>query len=137
MSVNWILPARGLGKGNLGNFKDGVAGTLGKKGDGAQQMSISVRRDTMEAMRWVIGDRVLVGYDGNQKTIVMRRDPRGHKLTKPGESSSKNEGKCISSVVKITWYGTIPEDAFPFHVPLSDCVIDGVDLHFQPKAGSA
>ncbi len=137
MSVNWILPMRGNGKGNLGNFKDGVAGALGKKGAGAVQMSISVRRDVMEAMRWVIGDRVLVGYDATQNTIVIRRDPRGHKLTQPGEPSSKNEGKCLSSVVKITWRNTIPEDLFPFYVPLSDCVIDGVDLHFQPKSAGA
>jgi hypothetical protein len=137
MSVNWILPARGTSLGNTGNFKNGVAGTLGKKGAGSTQMAISVRRDVMEAMRWVISDRVLVGYDENQKTIVMRRDPRGHKLTKPGESSSKNEGKCISAVVKITWYGTIPESVFPFYVPLSDCVIDGIDLHFQPKSATA
>lgn len=137
MSVNWIMPARGMSKGNLGNFKDGVAGTLGKKGAGSTQMSISIRGDVMAAMRWVIGDRVLVGYDENQKTIVIRRDSRGHKLTKPGESSAENKGKCISAVVKITWYGTIPEDAFPFYVPLSDCLIDGVDLHFQPKSSHA
>ena len=133
MSVNWIMPIRGK-HGNPVNSKGGVSGTLCGKGIGAKQMSISIRSDAMAAMRWVIGDRVLVGYDEKQKTIVLRRDTRGHKLTQPGHGKGANDGKCLSSVVKITWRGTIPEGDFPFYVPLSDCVIDGVDLHFQPKS---
>ena len=134
MSVNWIMPARGH-HGNSSAYSDGVAGAL--HNGQAKQMSISIRRDVMAAMRWVIGDRVLVGYDESQKTIIVRRDARGHKLTQPGQKSGPGEGKCLSAVVKITWRNTIPEDFFPFYVPLSDCVIDGVDLHFQPKSASA
>lgn len=134
MSINWILPAHGQ---NNATSKDGVAGVLRGKDARARQMSISIRKDVMAAMRWVVGDRVLVGYDETQKTIVVRRDARGHKLTQPGQKSGPGEGKCLSAVVKITLHGTIPESIFPFYVPLSDCVIDGVDLHLQPKSASA
>jgi hypothetical protein len=137
MSVNWILPARGAGKGNAGNVKDGLAGALHNNGTGSMAAAISIRQDVMAAMRWVVGDRVLVGYDEAQKTLVMRRDVRGFKLTQPNQRKGEMDGKCMRAVVKVTLRDALPRDIFPFYVPLSECVIDGVDLHFQPKAGSA
>lgn len=137
MSINWIMPARGVSNGNQGNFKDGVVGALHSNGTGSSSISFSIRRDVMAAMRWVVGDRVLVGYDEAQKTIIMRRDARGFKLTQPNQRKGENDGKCLPAVVKITLRAAIPQSIFPFYVPLSDCVIDGVDMHFQPKSGNA
>lgn len=136
MSVNWIMPARGVNGGKHPAVKDGLSGALHENGSGSKSLAISIRRDVMAAMRWVVGDRVLVGYDEAQKTIVMRRDARGFKLTQPNQKNGENDGKCLPTVVKITMRAGIPEIIFPFYVPLSDCVIDGIDLHFQPKAVS-
>ena len=136
MSVNWILPARGVG-GYRGAVKDGITGALHNNGSGSLSAAISIRRDVMAAMRWVVGDRLLVGYDEGQKTIVLRRDARGFKLTQPNQTKGENDGKCLPAVVKITLRDKMPESIFPFYVPLSDCVIDGVDLHFQPKSAAA
>lgn len=133
MSIDWMIPMRG-NIGHTASARDGVVGTMCKKGAGASQMSLSIRMDVMEAMRWVVGDRILVGYDNAQNTIVIRRDARGHKLCQPGQKGNLNIGKCLPAIVKITMRGTIPESIFPFYVPLSDCVADGVDLHLQPKS---
>ncbi len=137
MSVNWILPARGNSKGNLGSLKHGVVGALHNNGSGAMTAAIAISQDVMAAKRWVVGDRVLVGYDEGQKTLIIRRDARGFKLTQPNQKAGSFDGKCMRAVVKITLRDRLPESIFPFYVPLSDCVIDGIDLHLQPKGGAA
>jgi hypothetical protein len=143
MTVTWIMPARGGHATRSGTtIRDGIYGTIQSAGSSngqknRPQINFSIRVDVMQAMRWVAGDRVLVGFDAEQKTIAMRRDKRGHKLVANGKAGLNVEGKCVQVNVKISMRDSIPEDVFPFHVALADCVIDGVDIHFQPAGIAA
>jgi hypothetical protein len=66
-------------------------------------ITISLSEKIMQAMRWVIGDRVAVGHDNRATVLLIRRNASGYKLCKPG-GAGKNivAGKCIRSITRLT-----------------------------------
>jgi hypothetical protein len=106
----------------------GVSKSKDKAGVERRQLAIAIRLDAMRAMRWTVGDSILVGFDPESQTMTLRRGAGGFHLsprtTKKGDSQ---HGAVVPGVVKFA--------APPFlrlskgiAVPLADCVADGVDL---------
>ena len=69
------------------------------------QLSITISEEDMEKNRWVIGDRVDVGFDSdNQKLAIISRKPKGN-FAISSNLGAAAIGKQIKGVIKFTLVG--------------------------------
>jgi hypothetical protein len=103
-SFNWVKPSRG--GGGYGGNAEGARIAIYAAGKHRPQLSIALYGDTMKSMRWVIGDRVEVGFGVASKCIAIRRVPSGGfaltALFTPKDRRENAMGKSLSAVVKLT-----------------------------------
>ena len=132
MVMTWITPNKGRGKGG-GRRSDGCGGVrvsihkAGLQGH-RDQLCIRVDLDVMKAMRWVAGDRVLVGIDLAAGTICLRRDASGYKLVSNKTKPRAAEGECVPCVTKLALPEIMPPSMESKVIPLADCTIEGLDI---------
>ena len=130
MTIQWATPKR-KGGASASN-KSGVYLASSRAGEGRQlQLTIGIQADAMKAMRWVVGDRVILGCDSKTGIFVLCRHPDGFKLT-PRSTRKRQDsaGLCIAASVKMGTPSFIDEDKIPASVALADCELDGAQLRF-------
>jgi hypothetical protein len=130
MAIEWIKPMR---KGRAVNVsKKGLYVAMAKGGENRpDQIVFGIQSDVMKAMRWAIGDRVLLGRDNQSGIFVLARHPEGYKLTP--RSSRKREdavNKCVPATLKMTAPDFIDKTQLPLSLKLEDCEADGLEIRF-------
>jgi hypothetical protein len=130
MTIQWATPSR-KGRGSASN-KSGVYLSSSRASEDRQaQLTIVIQADAMEAMRWVVGDRVILGCDSETGIFVLCRHPDGFKLTSRSTRKRQDSaGLCIAANVKMKTPSFIDEDKIPASVALADCELDGAQLRF-------
>jgi hypothetical protein len=107
----------------------------------SSSLSITLYTEVMKQLRWVVGDRVEVGFDVESRCFGVRRVPKGgHALS--GLSTAKEErnkivGQSCAAVVRVS----VPEDLTKvfsdrYDLGIADITeVDGVlMLPFDPPA---
>lgn len=138
-SFKWIEPTRSWAGRAAGV---GVRITVSTESKGGPRLGVTIYADTMKKMRWVVGDRVLLGFDPEQECIALRRVPSGGyaigaQFTAKGDRL-KAVGTAVNSVVKM---GAPPDFVNFFHgkidVATDDCVeVDGMLLLSISNSGA-
>ena len=130
MTIQWATPKR-KGGASASN-KSGVSLASSRAGEGRQtQLSIGINADAMKAMRWVVGDRVILGCDSKTGIFVLCRHPDGFKMTARSRRNRQDSaGLCIAASVKMGTPSFIDKDKIPASVALADCELDGAQLRF-------
>jgi len=130
MTIQWATPTR---KGNASaSNSSGVDIASSRAGEGRQlQLTIGIQADAMKAMRWVVGDRVILGCDSKTGIFVLCRHPDGFKMTSRSTRNRQDSaGLCIAACVKMKTPSFIDKDKIPASVSLADCELDGAQLRF-------
>ena len=130
MTIQWATPTR---KGNASaSNSSGVDIASSRAGEGRQlQLTIGIQADAMKAMRWVVGDRVILGRDSGTGIFVLCRHPDGFKMTSRSTRKRQDSaGLCIAASVKMKTPSFIDKDKIPASVSLADCELDGAQLRF-------
>ena len=132
MATIWMKPLkRGRGGSPVAGGISVSVHRAGRKDDGRKALVFAVREDVMTAMRWVVGDKVLVGFDPSSGTFTLRRDASGYALSARSTGTKNAAGKCISATLKMTLPGIVPGDLPATNVAMADCVIEGMDICFS------
>ncbi len=105
MQINWVQPgstgARRAASGSklsflVRNYKGGAVGPQKLQG------VITVYLDTMKALRWQCGDRVMIGTSPDKRDIFIKRVPQGgYSLSAlGGDKGASKLGKCVAASIK-------------------------------------
>lgn len=105
MNINWVQPGHSTGRRSASgeqlaflvrNYKGGSVG------DQRLQGVITVYAQTMKALRWQCGDRVMVGTSHDKRDIFLKRVPTGgYSLSALGGDKGKNKtGKSLACSIK-------------------------------------
>ena len=88
----WIEPQRSCGKsGKMVANSWGRVSFTKKEGDLAC-LSIAFYENALKSLRWMVGDRVMVGYDEKAKMMAVKRVAvGGYALTKNGGGAKTNK----------------------------------------------
>jgi len=110
---------------------DGVRISRARSGRGSQaQTTIRLGVDVMKTCRFLIGDRVLIGFasDGGRKYMAVRRDMtgRGYTISNPGGRKVHGTSNA-SGIVKTK---ALPVDVC--QVPLENCLVDDAGVLIVP-----
>lgn len=130
MAIQWIKPTRSGRPVNVN--KKGLYVALAKCGQNRpDQIVFGIQSDVMKTMRWVIGDRVILGHDAESGIFVLTRHPEGFKLT-PRSSRKRDDvvSKCVAASLKMTAPDLIDKEKLPVQINLEDCEADGLELRF-------
>lgn len=98
---NWIEPKRSAGRS--GHVKANAWGRISftNKSKGLPYISVVLYEQSLKALRWLIGDRVLIGYDEKAKMIAVKRvSSGGFAITKNGGSAKTSHKSARIAVVK-------------------------------------
>jgi hypothetical protein len=130
MAIEWIKPMR---KGRLASINtNGLYVAIAKGGENRpDSLVFGIQKDVMKAMRWAIGDRVLLGHDSETGIFVLARHPEGYKLT-PRSSRNRDEAvsKCVPATLKMAAPDFIDKAQLPLNLKLEECEADGLELRF-------
>lgn len=139
MSINWIEPMRGSGLRPTGarspDYAFIVASHKAGKNARGHQGIIRIGIGVMKQMRWIAGDRVMVGFSDDKLDVYLRRvQVGGYALSAIG--GKQNAGKCVACSIK--------SSRFPFGehqvIAMGDFLVqdDGVIMFtLRPKAEQA
>lgn len=133
--INWITPMRG-GNPNASGAKANYAFYManqrsGIKNKNAVQGGIRVSANTMKKLRWISGDRVLIGQD-NTHVYIKRVQAGGYSLSPIG--GKENMGKTVACAVKTA------RITFPDPVYVSDeqyTTLDDGTVMIEAKSSAA
>jgi hypothetical protein len=130
MAIQWIKPMR---KGRAASTNtSGLYVAIAKGGEKRPDALVfGIQKDVMKAMRWAIGDRVLLGRDSETGIFVLARHPEGYKLT-PRNSRNRDEAvnKCVPATLKMAAPDFIDKTQLPLSLNLKQCEADGLELRF-------
>jgi hypothetical protein len=98
-NINWITPKRSQNGGGkpLSEYAFSFNNHKGGKADRPMQGSIRVSQGTMKKLRWIAGDRVMVGCD-ESNVYIKRVQAGGYALAPVG--GTKNAGKTVACSIK-------------------------------------
>ena len=134
MTIVWAKPKmQGRGASHAGALSYSLNNSGADKKSGAPRKQFVVRLSMalMKEMRWVVGDRVQLGYDQESNSFVLKRDPDGYSLS--AHSARKNadlKGKTAGARVQIQRPAFVPEDLPSASFEIADCKIEGLHLIF-------
>ena len=130
MTIQWIKPMR---KGRAASIStNGLYVAIAKGGENRpDSLVFGIQKDVMKAMRWAIGDRVLLGRDSETGIFVLARHPEGYKLT-PRSSRNRDAAlnKCVAATLKMSAPDFIDKAQLPLTINLEQCEADGLELRF-------
>ena len=138
-TINWIevkRPGRAPGVGKPLDYSFRISShSSGRKEDESKQGCIGVTEVTMKALRWQIGDRVLIGMSTDKCDIFLKRVPTGGlALSVAGSHKTKDcVGKSLNASVKSS--SLVFNLAETVYIGTNDYIVidDGVVMFSIPK----
>jgi hypothetical protein len=138
MPIVWTQPKH---QGRPAGYVGAISYSLNKSGISTKtkqqqfQFVVRISAQLMKEMRWVIGDRVQLGYDTENKQFILKRDASGYALTSLSGREKHAKGACEAARVQIKQPAFIPRDIPSKSFDIEQCTIDGLYLIFPaPQA---